>query len=436
METKLKLITSIARKDKKCKFNNIAYLLNVENLTECFYMLKKDKAVGIDGISPKEYEKKLTTNLEELVGRMKRQSYKPQPVKRVYIPKVNGRERPLGIPAVEDKIVQMGVTRILVAIYEEDFLEFSYGFRPNRSCHDALDRIDKIIMKRPVNHVIEADIKGFFDNVDHDWMMRSLKERISDTNFLRIIKRFLISGLVESGNYQKTEQGTPQGGILSPVLANIYLHYVLDLWFEITEKQETEGYIEMVRYADDFVIFVQYKGEAERVLEELKERLSKFNLQLSEEKTKITEFGRYAVQNARKRGKKAETFDFLGITHFCDKSRKGNFKVGRKTARKKFITKVKEINLWLKSVRNLAKPREWWQTLCAKLRGHYQYYGVSGNYKGINRFYVLTVKLLFKWLNRRSQNKSFNWERFKEYLSRHPLPTPRIYHNFYTLYGY
>ena len=435
MRTKLNLITEVARKDGKCTFNNLVHLLNVENFKECFRELKKGKASGIDGVTLQEYEEELDNNLEDLVARMKRFSYRPQPARRAYIPKASGKKRPLGIPAVEDKIVQMGISKILQAIFEVDFLDFSYGYRPNRNCHQALDTLDKMIMQRPVNHVIDADIKGFFDNVDHDWLMRCIEQRISDKNLLRLLKRFFKAGIVEEGKYISTEKGTPQGGVISPVLANIYLHYVLDLWFEKVEKQKFGSYISMVRYCDDFVICVQRKEVAEQLLTELSDRLAKFGLELSAEKTQIVEFGRYARENSRKKRCKPGSFSFLGFTHFCDKGRKGYFKVGRKTDRKKFSVKIKEMNKWLKAVRNTNKPEVWWPILAAKLRGHFQYYGVSGNYMGISYFRHLTIRLIFKWLNRRSQKKSYNWEQFRIYLFRHPLPKPKIYHNLYALHG-
>lgn len=436
METKLNLISDIAKKDKKVKFNNLAHMLNSENLKQCFYELKKNKASGIDGVTFQEYEKNLGANLENLVNRMKQQSYKPQPVLRVYIPKANGKMRPLGIPAIEDKVVQMGITKILQAIYEIDFLGFSYGFRPNMNAHQALNALDNILMQEPVNHVIDADIKGFFDNVDHNWLMRCLEERISDFNLLRLIKRFLKAGVMEAGKFIPSSKGTPQGGILSPVLSNIYLHYVLDLWVEKVVKRNYAGYVGIIRYADDFVICVQHKFIADKLLIDLTDRLAKFGLELSKEKTRIVEFGRYANARAKKNVCKAGSFNFLGFTHFCDKSRAGNFKVGRQTDRKKFAVKIKEMSAWLQAVRNLHKPVAWWPTLIAKLRGHFQYYGVSGNFRGIKRFYYLTIHLIFKWMNRRSQKKSFNWDTFKMYLVRHPLPMPKIHHNLYTLYGY
>lgn len=433
METQLTLISERAAKERRCLFNNLAHLLNEQNLKECFYMLKRDKASGIDGMSCAEYEKDLRRNLAGLVGRMKRQAYKPQPVRRVYIEKANGKLRPLGIPAVEDKIVQMGMKRILEAIYEQDFLDCSWGFRPGRSCHQALNRLDKVIMSKPVNYVIDADIQGFYDNLDHEWMIRCLGQRISDRNFLRLIKRFLKAGVMEEGEWQESDKGTPQGGVLSPVLANVYLHYALDLWLEKRIKRRYEGLVEIVRYCDDFIICVQHKHEAEQLMRELCERLRQFGLEVSAEKTRLIEFGRYAEQNARRRGGKPGGFSFLGFTHYCDRTRKGAFKVGRKTDGKKLRAKIKEMNVWLKAIRNRYQVREWWQVLRAKLNGHYRYYGVSGNYRSIRSYYWETTDLVFKWLNRRSQRKSMNWASFGKYLARFPLPRPRIYHNLYTL---
>lgn len=436
METKLNLITEIAKKDRKSKINNLVYLLNEVNLTECFYKLKGGKASGIDGVSLEEYEVNLSNNLKDLIERMKRQAYKPQAVKRVYIPKANGKMRPLGIPTIEDKLVQMCIARILNAIYEVDFLDFSYGFRPNKNCHEAINAVDKQIMNNPVNHIIDADIKGFFDNVNHEWMVKFLGERIGDFNLVRIIVRFLKSGIMDKGQFNETVKGTPQGGVISPILANIYLHYVLDLWFEKVMKKKCRGYVGMVRYADDFVICVQYKEESEMIMKEMKERLAKFELELAEDKTRIIGFGRFANKNAKKNGKKAETFNFLGFTFYCDKGRKGHFKVGIKTERNKFTVKVKEMNNWLKSVRNMIRLKDLWAVFCSKLRGHFQYYGVSGNCAGIRRFYTQSIRLLMKWLNRRSQKKSFNWIQFLKYIEFHNIPKPKIHHNMYTTYSY
>jgi len=280
-------------------------------------------------------------------------------------------------------------------------------------------------MTKPVSYLIDADIRNFFDNVDHDWMMKMLGEKIADKNLLKIIKKFLKAGVMEADKLYQTKEGTPQGGILSPTLSNIYLHYILDLWMEKIVKRDTSGYVELLRYCDDFVILVQYKNEAEKILKELEERLNKFGLDLSKEKTRLIEFGRYA------KDKKPDTFDFLGFTHFCDKTRNGSFKVGRKTRRKKFNLSLKKMNSWLKAIRNRVKTRVWWKIVSAKLRGHFEYYGVSGNYAAIKEFYQLALKLIFKWINRRSQKKSMNWKQFINYLKYYPLPLPKIKHNIY-----
>ncbi|HAX94716.1 MAG TPA: group II intron reverse transcriptase/maturase [Bacteroidales bacterium] len=432
MQTKLNQITKRATEDRKFKFTSLAHLLNERTLAECFHLLKKGKAPGVDNVTYEEYEQYLDTNVIKLVRKMKTGGYHPQPVRRAYIPKADGKSmRPLGIPALEDKMVQMGMTRILNAIFEPIFLDCSYGFRPGRGCHQALKKLDNTIMSKPVNHVIDADIRGFFDNVDHDWMMRMLQEKISDPKFLRIIRRFLKAGVMEDGKRMDTEEGVPQGGLISPILSNIYLHYVLDLWVEKEVKRNMKGFVEIIRYADDFVILVQYKEEAEMILELLNERLKKFALDLSAEKTQLIEFGRYAKMNAEKKGTKPDTLDFLGFTHFVDKTRKGNFKVGRKTRRKKFVMKLKEMNEWLKSVRNLVEIKEWWKVLAAKLRGHYEYYGISGNYWSIHAYYFQVCKLVLKWINRRSQKRSCTLKQFFEYLKKFPLPTPTIRHNIY-----
>ena len=435
MQTKLNHISNLAKRDEKCRLSNVACLLNEENLSECFRMLKKGKASGVDGVSVEEYERELKPNLKSLVSRMKAQAYKPQPVRRSYIAKANGKMRPLGIPAVEDKIVQRGIARILEAVFEVDFVDFSYGFRPHRSCHQALKKLDQIIMTKPINHIIDADIKGFFDQVDHEWMMKFLGQRISDPNFLRLIQRFLKNGYMEEGSLHATEAGTPQGGVVSPILANVYLHYVLDLWISKVVKSQCNGVVEMVRYADDFVICVQYKDDAIKILNALRERLGKFKLELAEDKTRLIEFGRFAKQNSKAKDLRAATFNFLGFTHFIDRTRKGGFKLGRKTDGKKLRLKLKEMNQWLKASRNLFPIVEIWKTLKAKLRGHFQYFGVSGNFRGIVSFDRQTKKLTLKWLNRRSQKKSFNWVSFAAYLKRHPLPQPAIHHNFYTSFA-
>ncbi len=434
METKLKRIAKLAESDPGLKFTSLAHLLNGENLKECYQELGKDKAPGVDGETWDEYGANLDENIADLVERLKAKKYWPKPVKRTYIPKEGKDEqRPIGIPALEDKIVQLAVSKILTAIYEADFLDISYGFRPERSPHDALRDLDRTIMTEPVNWVLDADIKGFFDHVDHDWMIRCLKERIKDTTLLKLIRRFLKAGLVEEGSYYQTDIGTPQGGNLSPVLSNIYLHYVLDLWVEEKLRDGYVGYVKLIRFADDFVLLFSRKGEAEYGYQLLKDRLAKFGLELSEEKTHLIEFGKYAREHAARGGDKSETFDFLGFTHYCDETKDGGFKLGRRTSRKKFSSKLQELKNWIRDLSKNHRPQEWWHTLRAKLVGHFRYYGVTGNFPMIYRFRYLIRETVFKWLNRRSQRRSYTWDEFFKYLERHPLPKARIYHNLHTL---
>jgi RNA-directed DNA polymerase len=429
--TKLALVSRRAREDSAFQFTSLAHLLNVEFLRDCYGSLGKEKACGIDGRSWHAYGEHLDANLADLVERLKAKRYKPLPAKRVYIPK-NAREfRPLGLPAIEDKIVQKGIAAILEAIYEADFCDCSYGFRPRRSCHQALQTVDRTIMTEPVNYVIEADIQGFFDHVSHDWMMQFLAVRMKDPSLLLLIRRFLKAGYMEAGRWIRTEQGTPQGGNLSPMLANIFLHYVLDLWFEKRVKPHVGGRCHLVRYADDFVCLVETRRDAERLEQVLPKRFAKFGLTLHPEKTRMMSFGRHERQNARRQGRKAHTFDFLGFTHYCGRSRKGRFLLGRKTSGKKFRNACRAMNAWLRRVRSALPLKEIWRLLAAKLRGHYGYYGVSGNSRMIAKFGYVTTRAVRKWLNRRSQRKSFNWKQFNAYLAHYPLPRPRIVHHWY-----
>ena len=428
MSTKLMSLTLKAKGNSKYRFMSLTYLLTEDFLKECFWELKRDKATGTDGVTVKGYEVKLDENIKELVGKLKEWKYKVKPVRRVYIPKPNGDKRPLGIPTTEDKVVQMAIKKILEAIFENDFIEVSYGFRPGKNCHQAIDEVDKAIMTKPVNYVVDMDIKKFFDTINHEWLIKCLKQRIADKTFIRLITKFLKAGVMEEGKYIETDKGSPQGGILSPILSNIFLHYILDLWFEKVIKKQLKGYAKLVRYADDFVCCFQKGEEARNFGRQLKERLEKFGLKIAEDKSRIIEFGRYATENARKRGEIAKIFDFLGITFYCDKTREGKFKVGRKTSREKYWMKIKEMNQWLKKIRNLIKLEKWWKVLKLKLIGHYRYYGISGNRQAIRMFYLETIKLAYKWINRRSQKRSFNWEQFKRLLEKNPLPEPKLYH--------
>lgn len=434
--TKLTFITKRSKQKPQEKFTSLAHLLNEDYLMDCYQELKKNKAAGIDGKHKEDYtDKVIKQEIAELVSKMKVKKYKPKPVKRVYIKKANGKQRPLGIPAVIDKVVQLGIKKILEAIFEPHFLNISYGFRPNRNCHQALKAAYRAIMTKPVNWIIDADIKSFFDNVNHQWLIDCLNQKIADPRFRTIIIKFLKAGVIEQGKYHNSQKGTPQGGVLSPILANIYLHYILDLWFEKVEKEQIKGRAELIRYADDFIITAQTKQEAQQILRDLKARLQKFNLELSKDKTRLIEFGRYAAENSRNKGKsKPETFDFLGFTHYCSKSRKGNFLLKAKTSRKKQNKKLKEMNQWLKESRNIMKAKDIWKVLSSKLQGHYNYYGISGNFRAIQVYYFQVRQMTFKWLNRRSQKQSFDWQEFTEYLRRYPLPKPALVYNLYDLW--
>src|SRR5207253_3363477 len=322
--TKLLRIGAKARQERKLKFVNLYYLMNEELLLLCFQRLSENKAAGIDKVTKEQYAEKLEANLKELVSRLQRMAYRPQPVRRVYIPKAGSQKRrPLGIPCLEDKLVQSALARILGAIYEADFIENSYGFRPGRSCHDALRELSQTVEWEGTNYIAEVDIKGFFDNVTHDWMMKMLGHRIADQRVLRLVKRFLKSGVMEQEQIRASDEGVPQGGSISPVLANVYLHYALDLWFEKVYRKSCKGKAKLIRYADDFVVCFQNREDATRFPAALAERLSKFGLEVEPTKTKVLEFGRDAERNARARGERPGTFEFLGVTHYCSRTKDG-----------------------------------------------------------------------------------------------------------------
>jgi len=432
-QLKLTLISGHAKRNTHLQFTSLAHLLDEEFLKQCFHGLNRNKAKGVDNVGWYDYEVNLGNNIVNLVERLKMKRFKPLPAKRVYIPKDDGNKRPLGISAIENKIVEKGIKVILQSIYEQDFSENSFGFRPKRNCHQALNELDDQIMGNPINHIVEADIKGFFDNVSHELLLEALKFRVADSSMLHLIEKFLKAGYIDSNLLVTSDEGTAQGSILSPLLANIFLHYVLDTWFNEVVKIHTQGYCELIRYADDFVCVVQYGNDARIIEEALHNRFNRFKLELHPEKTRKFSFGRFEMTNAKNQNRKTNTFDFLGFTHFCTKARKGFFILGRRTSKNKFTKKCKEMTKWLKAIRNTAKPKEWWGVLKAKLRGHFQYYGVSGNYENIKAFYKHTIRMLYKWLNRRSQKSSMNWENFKKYMEYYPLAKPKIAHNFYTL---
>jgi len=433
METKLIRIAEIAKEKPKDVFTSLYHLLNTKLLTQCHNELAGNKATGIDDVTKLEYGMNLEENIQGLVERLKKHSYKPQAVRRVYIPKGDGKKkRPLGIPAYEDKIVQSGLNKILQAIYEPSFSNNSYGFRPERSCHQAIIKLNSIIEHKKINYIVDADIKGFFNNVDHEWIIKFIDLRIKDPNIIKLIKKFLKAGVMEEGIIQKTNVGMPQGSIISPILSNIYLHYVLDLWFEVKIRRESIGQARIVRYADDYVCCFQYEKDAKLFYEKLKDRLAKFNLEIEESKTKIIMFGRFAEGRCKINEQSiVPTFDFLGFTHYCSKSNNGKFRVKRRTSRKKFREKLKNFKVWIKAVRNLFKLQEIFEVVKLKLRGHYQYYGITDNSPMLKEFKYQIEELLFKWLNRRSQRKSFDRYKFNLYLKLNPLPTPKIYVNIY-----
>lgn len=427
VQTKLQRIARKASKDKRCQFTSLFHLMNKALLLECFAQLKDKTASGIDNITKEAYATNLDENLDDLIERLHKMAYKPQPVLRVYIPKPGSKKRrPLGIPALEDKLVQAGLVKILQAIYEQDFINDSYGFRPKRSCHDALRALSQSVEANPVHYMVEADIKGFFDHVEQEQLMAFLQHRIADKRVLRIIKRFLRAGIQEDGQHKASERGTPQGGVISPLLANIYLHYTLDLWFEKRVKRNSQGYARLIRYADDYVACFQNAEDAKRFMQDMEARLNQFHLEVAPEKTQLFEFGQFAQSKAKARGERTATFDFLGLTHYCSRSRDGKrYRMKRKTMSKRFTAKLKGYKEWLKANRTLPTA-DILITTAAKLRGHFAYYGVTDNSKSIKNFAYQVTLALLKWLNRRGKRGCYTWEKFLKLLKLYPLPRPRI----------
>ena len=405
--------------DKGYKPTSLIHLVNKETLKEQHRKQSKGKASGIDKVTKEEYDKDLDNNLDNLLIRMKKLSYKPLPVRRTYIPKQNGKLRPLGIPAYEDKLVQGVMANVLCEIYECKFLDCSYGFRPNRNCHQAIREINQHIMINKVNYIVDADIKGFFDNVDHKWLMKFLENDICDKTFLRYINRFLISGYMEDMKYYETDKGTPQGGLISPILANVYLHYVLDLWFEKAVKPKLKGEAYLVRYADDFIVMFQYENEAKLFYQSLIQRLAKFGLEVEKDKTRIIPFGRY-------KGTK-ETFDFLGFMHYNGKNRKGGYIVGHKMSKKKKKAKQQAITKWVKENRHL-NLLELIERMNKKLVGMYVYYGINGMLEELYKLYYHARFILYNAITRRSQRK-MKWAKLMIILNRIPIAKPKIYKN-------
>ena len=421
MQTSLRGINNKAKNDANHRFGGIYRLLNEENLRWSFYQLNKDASAGVDNCDWKSYETNLDENLEDLVSRLKRKSYRTKLIRRHYIPKANGKRRPLGIPAIEDKIVQYAASKILESIYEADFKDFSYGYSPSLGCLDAVRQVCKETRDRPHNWVVEADIKGFFDNLDHNWLLEMLGHRIDDRAFIKLIAKWLKAGILDDGKVFRPESGTPQGGIVSPVLANIYLHYVLDLWFDHVVRKRSTGSVGIVRYADDFVCFFQKKVDAVVFYETLPGRLKKFNLSVAPEKTKLIRFSKLNP-------KQSESFEFLGFEFRWKNGRYNKAFLQKRTAPKKQRKSIADFKEWIRRSRNLGKLSALVKIAASKMRGHYNYFGIGGNYDSLNQYYYYCLQALFKWLNRRSQKRSYSWTAFKELLSQSRIPKPRIVH--------
>jgi group II intron reverse transcriptase/maturase len=417
-----------AKKDGQLRFTALLHHVNVDLLRRSYYSLKRQAAAGVDGMKWSEYGEDLEVRLADLEGRLHRGAYRAKPSRRVWIPKADGRQRPLGIAALEDKILQHAVGMVLTQIWEEDFLGFSYGFRPGRSQHDALDALSVGITQKKVNWVLDLDIRSFFDQIEHDWMIQFVEHRIADRRIVRLIQKWLKAGVLEDGRWFESEAGTPQGAVISPILANLYLHFALDVWTEVWRKKAAHGEVIIVRYADDAVLGFQYREDAERFLEQLRERLQKFGLELHPDKTRLIEFGRYAAERRSKRGQgKPETFDFLGFTHSCGKSRqKGYFTVHRRTIGKRMSAKLKEIQQQLRQRRH-EPPRETRKWLILVVRGYFQYHAVPDNEERLKAFRSDVLRLWWRQFCRRSQRRRWSWNRFKELLG-DLLPTVEILH--------
>jgi group II intron reverse transcriptase/maturase len=421
-------VREAAQKDGKQKFTSLLHHLTPELLRASFFELKKHAAPGVDEQTWRDYAVDFERRIDDLHGRIHRGAYRAQPSKRTYIPKGDGKLRPLGIAALEDKLVQQATRTVLECIYEQDFLGFSYGFRPGRSQHRALDALYVGIKKRKVNWIIDADIRGFFDNISHEWLMTFLKHRIADSRMLRLLQKWLRAGVSEDGQWSPTTVGTPQGAVISPLLANVFLHYVLDQWIEAWRKRQAAGEVIIVRYADDFVIGFREEADARRCLAALKERFARFGLELHPEKTRLIEFGRYAEERRRRRGDgPPESFDFLGFTHICGKTRGGEFTIHRRTARKKFQAKLADLKAKLRKQRH-ADLREVGSWLQGVIRGWYQYYAVPGNYPRLQQFRDAIQEMWFRLLRRRSQRgRCLTWGAFARVCKRW-LPPPKILH--------
>jgi len=427
MLTKQRRIAEAAEKYAGESLSSIAHYIDVQWLNCAYELTRRDGAAGIDGVVAAEYEKNLWENLENLLELLKSGTYRAPPVKRVYIPKAGSsiEKRPIGIPTYEDKILQRAIVMILEPILEREFYDFSYGFRPGKSAHQALNRLWKESMDMNGCYIIDMDISKYFDTIDHKLLREMLSQRVSDGVINRVIGKWLNAGVMDGDQRLYPEKGTPQGGVISPLLSNLFLHEVLDKWFVEIVKPRMRGKVSMIRYADDAVILCKYKEDAEKIYKVLGKRFERFGLKIHPEKTKLLDFSR----PGEGQGKGNYTFTYLGFTHYWTKSRKGRWMVGRKTDSKRFKRAVTAINAWCKANRHL-RMREQWEKLKAKITGHYAYYGISLNFQSISEFYQQIQAVWLKWLNRRGKQGSLNWESFKDYLKDWPLPKPKIMHSF------
>jgi len=428
-------VRRVARQDKDVRFTALLHHVDVDRLRAAYWALEPKAAPGVDGVTWWDYGQDLEENLRDLHARVHRGAYRARPSRRVYIPKADGRQRPLGVAALEDKLLQRAVVEVLNAIYEVDFLGFSYGFRPGRSQHQALDALSTGILRRKVSWVLDADIRGFYDAIDHGWLLKFLEHRIADRRILRLIRKWLKAGVIENGEWSETLEGTAQGASVSPLLSNVYLHYVFDLWAEQWRRRHARGDVVIVRFADDYIVGFQHEGDARRFLEELRGRLAEFSLELAAEKTRLIEFGRFAAERRAKRGLgKPETFQFLGFTHVCAKTRNGQFKLKRITDVKRMRAKLHKLKAECRQRRHQPIPEQG-RWLASVLRGHYNYYAVPDNIEAVQAYRDQATRYWFEALRRRSQRSRLTWERMHRLAQRwlppakimHPWPTDRFY---------
>lgn len=425
--TKLARIAWLSAQEPAKQFDCLMHYFTAGALAECFHELAGRKAVGVDGVSKAEYAARLDLNLEDLVERMRRMAYHPEPVRRVWIPKDGQSQRPLGISTLEDKIVQKMMQRVLEAIYEPLFLDCSYGFRPGRGCHDALRALHHHLFRHEVETVIDVDLAGYFDSISHVQLIEVLRQKIRDGRLMRYLQRMFKAGVLESGELTVSEEGVPQGSICSPILANVFAHEVIDTWITTIVQPRCAGRVALFRYCDDLVICCQYDRDAQRIRQALPKRLARYQLRLNEEKTRMVSFSKRAYQQQRA----SMHFDFLGFTLYLGWSRTGHVIPKVKTQGKRVRRKLVRVAAWAREIRHRERLPVIWTLFCAKLRGHIQYYGVTFNSHAVEQFVWTATRILFKWLNRRSQRRSFTWEQFNRFLRLHPLPPVRVYHPLY-----